>query len=232
LNGFLDLSYNSGLNGSLTPPCPPSPTYLSPTYVYPEGEEELEVIFNIEVVSYNMVIPWNVMGTNVTICGCASATSPAAIFPPPETPDSCLATGSATSLQKRILTFAAEIGSYKYTCNLDFNNNPYQDCLNTMAKICHPVYMGNDTARISGCKSSVNSITGGMNSYWQDFRKACGQWSWNGAVGSVTSTSCTSANIALQNNAYYIVGGILTKVPASLTDSINKGLWSNPALKE
>ncbi len=172
------------------------------------------------------------LNTNVTICGCAVRGSPAVILPPSGTPDECLASGLATSLIKRTQIFSAPIGTYKYTCNLDSNNNPFQDCLNMMAKICHPSYMGNDTARISGCKSSVNSITGGMNSYWQDVRKACGQWSWNGAVGSVASTSCTSANIALQNNAYYIVGGILTKVPASLTTSINLGLWSNPALKE
>jgi len=217
LTGYLDLSMNTGLSGMFTPPCS-----------IDSGETDMGGICG----GGGIVSGVNLFETNVMICGCASKLSPPVLFPPPETPDSCLATGSATSLQKRTLNFAAEIGSYKYTCNLDLNNNPYQDCLNTMAKICHPEYLGTNSTRISGCKNSVNSITGGMNSYWQDVRKACGQWSWNGAVGSVTSTSCTSANIALQNNAYYIVGGILTKVPASLTDSINKGLWSNPALKE
>jgi len=189
----------------------------------------------------------NAMKTNVNICGCAAQFCPPAVFPPPETPDSCLASGIATtSLQKRTQVFSQAIdpqviGSYKYTCSVvsdslqvDSIGNPNQDCLNMMAKICHPSYMGNDTARISGCKNSVNSMTRGMNPHWQNVRKACGQWKFtdDGTIGSVTSESCASANIALQKYAYYILDGTRTLVPSSLTDSINKGLWSNPALKE
>jgi hypothetical protein len=74
-------------------------------------------------------------------------------------------------------------------------------------------------------------MVGQMNSHWQSVRKACGQWSWNGITGSVGSTDCASANTALQQNAFYITSaGVKINVPTSLTDSINKGLWSNTVL--
>jgi hypothetical protein len=171
------------------------------------------------------------VGTSVTICGCASQVAPAILFPPPETPRECLATGPATSLRKRILAFSQVIGSYKFTCNVDSNLNPFQDCLNTMAQICNTTYIAGDPTRINDCKNGVNSMVGQMNSHWQLVRKSCGQWSWNGITGSVGSTDCDSANKALQANAFYITsGGIRMTIPASLTDSINRGLWSNTVL--
>jgi len=172
-------------------------------------------------------------GTSVVICGCSSGISSAAVFPLPDTSEECLASGSATSLRKRTPVFSSVIGSYQYTCNLDSNGNPYQNCLNTMAKICHPNYIGNNITRIDACKIGVNSMTLMMNPSWQNVRKACGQWSWNGMIGNVDSLSCTSANSALQANAFYVLPD-LTKVPvnASLTDSINIGLWRNQVLRE
>jgi len=173
----------------------------------------------------------NALDTSVTICGCVSATSPPAVFPPPGTPEACLATGPATSLRKRILAFSQVIGSYKFTCNVDSNLNPFQDCLNTMGQICNPTYIAGDTTRINDCKNGVNIMVRQMNSHWQLVRKECGQWPWYGTTGSVTSTNCASATQALQANAFYIAAGSKINVPASLIDSINRGLWSNSALK-
>jgi len=187
----------------------------------------------------------NVLNTpNVVICGCASAISPAAVFPPPETPKECLASGSATSMRKRTLSpgsdnFSWDYDFKRYTCHVDAGGNPSQDCFNTMALACHPTYMGTNVDRIKFCKASVDTMfkpqdttKRAMNTYWQGVRKACGQWIWtDGTVGSVTSASCTSANLALQANAYYIVDGVAIKVPASVTTSINVQLWSNPDLK-
>jgi len=167
--------------------------------------------------------------TNVIICGCASAKSPAAVFPPPETPDECLATGAVTSLQKRTQVFSQPIGSYKYTCNLDFNKNPYQDCLNAMVKICKPDYMGTNRILISECKIGVEQMFGSMNIWWQNVRKACGQWKWtDGKIGSVTSPECLNANNQLKIKALY--DGVA--VSSSFVDSVNIRLWSNSNLKE
>jgi len=171
------------------------------------------------------------VGTSLTICGCVSATSPPVVFPPPGTPEACLATGTATSLQKRVLAFSQVIGSYKFTCNVDSNLNPFQDCLNTMAQICNSTYIAGNTIRINDCKNGVDSMVGQMSSHWILFRQSCGQWPWYGTTGSLTSTNCASANKALQANAFYITSdGSKINVPSSLTDSINKGLWSNTVL--
>jgi len=167
--------------------------------------------------------------TNVIICGCASAKSPAAVFPPPETPDECLATGPATSLQKRTQVFSRPIEDRQYTCDLDDNGNPYQDCLNTMAKICHPVYMGTDKTLISECKIGVEQMFGSMNIWWQNVRKACGQWKWtDGKIGNVDSTECLNANNQLKIHAFFE----RVAVSSSFVDSVNIRLWRNSNLKE
>ena len=64
--------------------------------------------------------------TSLTICGCATQGSPAFLFPPPGTPDACLATGPASPLQKRDQVFSQNIGSFKYTCTVDVYGNPNQ----------------------------------------------------------------------------------------------------------
>jgi hypothetical protein len=172
-------------------------------------------------------------GTSVTICGCSAAVSPPVSFPPGGTPLQCLATGPATSLRKRILAHSQVIGSYRFTCNVDSNGNPFQDCLNMMFQICDPTYIAGSTTRINDCKTGVNIMIGYMNSHWQLVRQSCGQWPWYGTTGSVTSTNCASANSALQANAQYVTTeGAKFNVPASVTDSINRGLWSNTVLAE
>jgi len=166
--------------------------------------------------------------TLVTLCGCATSGSPAFLFPPPSTSFACLSTGPATPLTKRALVFTQNIGSLKFTCNTDTFGNPYQDCLNAQAAICNPSYISGNQDRINNCKSGVDTITRFLSSYWQDFRRSCGQWAFNGAVkGSSNSLSCTNANIALQRNSYYILqDGTKIPVPSELTESVIDGLWS------
>jgi hypothetical protein len=172
-------------------------------------------------------------GTNVIVCGCSAEISPASIFPPRETPDECLASSTSGFLEKRVVAFSRVIGTYEYTCNLDSNNNPLQDCLNTMAKICHPEYMGTNKTLIRDCKIAVNSMTRKMSPWWKKVRIACGQWAWtDGTIGSLTSSSCDGANLALQTNAYYSARGESVSIPSSLADSINFRLWSMHTLNE
>jgi len=166
--------------------------------------------------------------TNLTICGCGTQGSPAFVFPPPETPAVCLATGPASPLQKRVEVFSQNIGSYRYTCNVDANGNPFQDCLNTQAKICNTTDMGTDPTRLSDCKNGVDKMAQGMSTWWQAVRKECGQWAWNGFTGNVASSNCASANSKLAQNAYYIgLDGSRTYVTSALTDSVNIALWGN-----
>jgi hypothetical protein len=172
------------------------------------------------------------LNTQLTICGCATQGSPAVLFPPPGTPDACLATGPSSPLQKRVEIFSQNIGSFKYTCNVDVNLNPFQDCLNTQAKICNTTYMGTDPTRLSDCKTGVNQMAQGMSPWWQAVRKECGQWAWNGFTGNVASSNCASANSKLAQNAYYIgPDGSRTYVTSALTNSVNAGLWNNANLK-
>jgi len=172
-------------------------------------------------------------GTPISICGCGSSFNPPSLFPPAGTPDSCLATGAASPLVKRALVFSTNIGTYKYTCNTDSNRNPFGDCLNTMAKICNTVYISGNSTRISQCKDGVNSMTSQMNNFWQNVRKECGQWSYNGFTGSVKSINCYSANQALHKNAFYLAAdNTRIMVDSSVTNSINSGLWGNPSLIE
>lgn len=172
-------------------------------------------------------------GSGLTLCGCASSVSPPLGMPPPGTSDACLATGLATPLVKRTLSFSIVIGSYKYTCNVDDNLNPFQDCLNTMGKLCDSTFISGNLTRINECKNAVNSMTTGMSIHWQNVRKACGQWSYNGVTGLTTSVPCADANKALQLNSYYVDPLTLGKiyVTSALTDSVNGRLWNNQVLK-
>jgi len=173
-----------------------------------------------------------VFATSITICGCTAASTAPTLFPPPGTPDACLSSGPALSLSKRILAFSQVIGSFKYTCNTDANNNPFADCLNSMAKFCNTADPTFDKNR---CQTGVDTMFRGMNSWWQNVRKECGQWSSDGSPASSTpasSFSCVSANLALTTNAYYISWnpqkGLYEniQVTSELTYSINERLWS------
>jgi len=173
----------------------------------------------------------NALGTSLTICGCATQGSPAVVFPPPETPAVCLATGPASPLQKRDQVFSQNIGSYRYTCTVDANGNPFQDCLNTQAKICNTTDMGNDPARLSDCKNGVDKMALNMSTWWQAVRKECGQWPWiDGFTGSKDTTNCAAANKNLIANAYYLANGVRIYVTSNLTTSVNVGLWGNTKL--
>jgi hypothetical protein len=102
-----------------------------------------------------------------------------------------------------------------------------------MAKICHPEYMGTNYTLIRDCKFAVNTMVRKMSPWWEKVRIACGPWPWHdGTIGSVTSSNCDDANLALQKNTYYSSRGIRVSIPSSLSDSIKLGLWSNKALNE
>ena len=75
-------------------------------------------------------------------------------------------------------------------------------------------------------------MTRGLSSVWQNVRKNCGKWSFDGnAVGSVTSLDCTNANNALKDKAYYILpDGTTQYVDTRFIDSVNVGLWGNTAM--
>lgn len=175
--------------------------------------------------------------TGVTICGCASSISPPPSFPPPETPDICLSTGSARSIVKRTIAFTTVIEPYKYTCNVDENLNPFADCLNTMSKVCNAAYIGSNMVKLNNCKDAVSNRTSQMNVYWQNVRKFCGQW--NGFTGVLTSNYCADANKELQKNSYYLApdpdipGNFLRSyVTRALVNSVNDGLWNNTVFRK
>lgn len=78
----------------------------------------------------------------------------------------------------------------------------------------------------------------GMNSYWQNVRKECGKWSWFGYTGIPSSATCATAIGILQLNSYYLFPdpfnpGRFRKqyVTYESTNSIQQGLWNNPALQ-
>lgn len=169
--------------------------------------------------------------TGITLCGCSSSKSPAFTFPSLSTPASCLSTGSASHVSKKSLTFSQNIGQLKFTCNTDAKRNPFQDCLNSIAAVCNPSYIGNDPSRVSNCRNTIDTIADGLNSYWQDVRSECGQWSFKGRIGS--SSGCTDAVAALRANAYYVLpDGSKSYVTFQLTESLRVGLWQNPIFKQ
>ena len=168
-------------------------------------------------------------GTNITICGCATSGSPVVLFPPAGTSLACLS--SATPLTKRAQVFSQNIGDWKFTCNNDELGNPYQDCLNAQRAFCDPTYISGNLTRINACKYAVDTMTRGLSSLWQTVRKNCGQWSFDGRIGSVNSQNCINANDALKTNAYYILpDGTRQYVDDPFIGSVNTGLWGNPAL--
>jgi len=205
---YFYLHSNAGINGTFTPHCITDMT---------EGDVVADA------------------NTHLIICGCQAKITPPTVLPDPSCPDACLASGnaSAVTLEKRILTFSKVIGEYQYTCHTDINNNPYADCLNTIAKICNSTASINKTL----CQTGVDQMVGQMSPWWQKVRRECGQWRWiDQFIGSNTSSRCATANSDLIANAYYTVWNPETwlddifKVTSALTDSVQKGLWSNAAL--
>ncbi len=171
------------------------------------------------------------LNTSVTICGCLSSSTPPACFPPAGTPDACLSSGPALTLTKRAEIFSLTLGSYKFTCNVDTNKNPFADCTNSMGKICNtsdPTW-SSDAVK-ERCRTAVNDMYGNMSIHWQNVRINCGRWPFtqNGTsyTGVYPSPACTTANSNLILNAFYILNGNRVKVDSGFTDSTNVGLWS------
>jgi hypothetical protein len=128
------------------------------------------------------------------------------------------------------LIFSQAIGGYKYNCHTDANKNPYSDCLNSIAKICNTTDSWS-SAKKTNCQTGVNTVYGGLNSWWQAVRKECGQWpiTLNGKsyTGVYPSDNCNSANINLIKNAFYTrLDGSKVKIDSTFTNYQNAGLWS------
>jgi len=196
------LSRNTGLNGTFTPRCGRK-VYVS--------------------------------NTTVIICGCAAAFTPPTIFPPNGTHPDCLASGSALTLAKRTQASGqviAEVGGYKYTCHVDsVKKNPFADCTNSMAFLCNTsdTTWNSDGAKRERCRTAVNQMYGQMNSHWQEVRRDCGQWSWNGSPAistAASSSSCATANNNLISNAFYNTPTGKVYLNSGFTKSQNDGLWS------
>jgi len=202
--------------------------------IYLSDNPRLNGTFTPQCLTTSGAIPKvNIDNTGVIICGCVAASTPPTIFPPAGTPDACLATGPALTLSKRILAFSQVIGSFKYTCNTDSYNNPYADCLNSMAKICNTTDSWT-LEKKANCHTGVNMMFGNMSIHWQRVRKQCGQWPFtlNGITYPAdTSDNCNSANSNLIANAIYILkDGVQVRVTSGLTESIKVQLWSNTLL--
>jgi hypothetical protein len=73
-------------------------------------------------------------------------------------------------------------------------------------------------------------MTRGLSPLWQNVRKNCGQWSFDGRIGSVSSTDCLNANEALKTAYYILPDGSKQYVDAPFIDSVNAGLWGNTAV--
>jgi len=180
--------------------------------------------------------------TNVTICGCASTSSPASRYPPEGTNPKCLATDDIDidddddddddTLQKRTVVYTTILARSRFTCNVDEHLNPYQDCMNTMGRLCDRGYMGSNTNLLTECKNAVDQMVQGMSPFWQAVRRECGQWAWiDGIKGKKTSSGCISAYSNLALNSYYIdEDGDRFYVPSSLIKSMDEGLWGNDKL--
>jgi len=179
-----------------------------------------------------------ISGTSIIICGCAAASTPPTIFPPPGTHADCLSSGPALTLSKRTLAFSQVIGGRSYTCNTDSNKNPFADCLNSMAKICDPA--GTSFNKIT-CQTGVNQMFASMGTHWRNVRKECGQWPFtqNGIsyTGVYPSENCARANKNLIENAYYTFWDPLSqayeKAPVleGLPNSMKTQLWSQVTKK-
>jgi len=172
-----------------------------------------------------------ISGTSIDLCGCAASTSPVVKLNTAGT-FACSSTGPATPLTKRGLVFSTNIGDYRFKCTNDTNGNPFQDCINAQGALCKPTYIAGNNTRISDCRNAVNTMNRGLSSFWQNVRKSCGQWSFDGIIGSVTSSNCVNANNALKTNAFYILpDGSKQYVDDPFIDSVNTGLWGNTVLK-
>jgi len=189
--------------------------------------------------TYSQFCGFDIFGfdTNVTLCGCSSSSSQVMNYPPEGTPDSCVATGAAAPLAKRVIVFSTNIDVWRFTCNTDSDivsqANPFQDCLNTIFRICRIDYIFGNSARIIQCKTNVDLIFSRLSAVWQNYRRACGQWPYFGVRGALGSPNCTSANMDLKLSAILkSIDGKTQGLSNGLLNSVNFGLWSNPSLME
>ena len=167
--------------------------------------------------------------TKIQLCGCAAASSPADLFPPLGTPLACLSTGPATTMTKRVQVYSQNIGDSKVTCNTDNLGNPFQDCLNAMVAVCDPSYINKNGK--NNCRYIIDNLAWKASTFWFAYRKYCGQWLFDGVVGSTSLSECSNAELLLVQNAYYNSRTGPIYVTTDQTASWKEFLWNNQALK-
>jgi len=175
-------------------------------------------------VSPNCGVKVLAVNTSLTaICGCASSSSIPISMPNPDNISAvCLAAYSNITQNDH----------YEFLCSMESNKNPKQDCLNSLAFFCGRSHIQGRPDVIAGCKRCVDDHFSRMNSFWISWRKECGKWAWAGwYIGNATSSKCSTAKLALQQNANYTeADGTIVPVSLAVIDSIKAGLWDNPFL--
>ena len=102
--------------------------------------------------------------------------------------------------------------------------------MNAQRAFCDPTYILGNSTRKTACRNAVDTMTKGLSPVWQTVRKNCGQWSFDDLIGSVNSQNCINANNALKSAFYILPDNSKQYVDAPFIDSVNTGLWGNPAL--
>jgi hypothetical protein len=60
----------------------------------------------------------------------------------------------------------------RFSCNVDSNGNPFQDCLNIWATACEPSSInGNVYGQITECHNIIDVVFRSLNIHWQKIRK-------------------------------------------------------------
>jgi hypothetical protein len=126
---------------------------------------------------------------------------------------------------------------FKFSCSTDDAGKPFQDCLNAIAAFCNLNSESKDNYK-QLCRSVVDQAASISSIYWQEFRRACGQWNsddFSNPDGSnaYASLACQTATATLLKNGFFYDPKIVPpKVPLSraVTDSITAFLWKNAAL--
>jgi hypothetical protein len=162
------------------------------------------------------------MNTSVTICGKATSSSEIISFMP-----------NSDNVSEQCLANNYNGKSIEFTCTVDANKNPKQNCFNALAFFCGRSQLEGGLGPVLSCKERVDDNFSKMNAFWITWRRECGRWAWtDGYIGNPSSSYCSAARLALEQNAKYDVMWIGTfAVPRLALDSIHQALWDNPSIQ-
>jgi len=157
------------------------------------------------------------------IYGPLASITPAKLWPPISDPK-YLSVGTVTPLSKRAFVFSIQYSGYRFDCNKDANNNPMQDCLNSMKNFC--------SVDATICKSVVDYHVSRFNLNWQDYLNNCASWKNNNNYAQATSSSCSLATIRFLGavTTIYDASFIKQQVDLKFTESMISGLWGNQTI--